>query len=65
MTYKRYTVAQKIDKTVRIYAGHIKKETATKNGFLSVSLCIFDASGRGRSETRYFLPPFDSLKSFN
>lgn len=65
MTYKRYTVAQKTDKTFRIYAGHIKKQTVKKHGFLSVALCIFDASGKGRSETRYFCPPYDNIASFN
>ena len=65
MTYKRYTVAQKTDKTFRVYAGHIKKHTAIKHGFLSVALCIFDASGKGRSETRHFYPPFNSMAPFN
>ena len=50
---------------MRVFAGHIKKETATKLGFDTVNLAIIDISGRGRGETRYFSQPFDNMRKFN
>lgn len=47
------------------FAGHIKKETAIKREFDSVSLFIIDTSGRGRGEQRHFYSPFSQMKSFN
>jgi len=47
------------------FAGHIKKETALKRKFMSVSLVIIDTSGKGRSEQRHFYPPFEKMHSFN
>ena len=49
---------------MRVFAGHIKKETATKLGFDTVNLAIIDTSGRGRGETRYFCQPFDNMNKF-
>jgi len=46
---------------MRIFAGHIKKETATKLGFDRVTLAIIDTSGRGRGEDRYFCKPFENM----
>ena len=51
---------------MRVYAGHIKKETAIKNSFNKVNLVIVDQSGRGRGENRSFhAPDFSQMKSFN
>ena len=50
---------------MRIFAGHIKKETATKLGFDRVTLAIIDTSGRGRGEDRYFCKPFENMNKFN
>ena len=51
---------------MRVYAGHIKKETAIKNNFSKVNLVIIDASGRGRAENRRFhATEFTQMKSFN
>ena len=51
---------------MRVYAGHIKKETAIKNNFDKVNLAIIDASGRGRAENRrFFAPDFLEMKSYN
>jgi hypothetical protein len=51
---------------MRVYSGHIKKETAIKNNFDKVNLAIIDASGRGRGENRrYYAPDFLEMKSFN
>jgi hypothetical protein len=45
------------ESSMRVYAGHIKKETAIKNGFTQVNLVIIDTSGKGRGETRIFYAP--------
>jgi hypothetical protein len=50
---------------MRVFAGHIKKETAQKFGFDKVNLLIIDLSGRGRGETRYFCQPFENMNKFN
>jgi len=50
---------------MRVFAGHIKKETAQKFGFDKVNLSIIDLSGRGRNETRYFCQPFENMNKFN
>jgi hypothetical protein len=50
---------------MRVFAGHIKKETATRLGFDRVNLAIIDMSGRGRGETRYFFKPFENMNKFN
>ena len=51
---------------MRVYACHIKKETAIKNNFSQVNLVIIDASGRGRGENRSFYAPyFPRMKSYN
>jgi hypothetical protein len=48
---------------MRVFAGHIKKETATRLGFDVVKLSIIDTSGRGRGETRYFCQPFENMNN--
>ena len=50
---------------MRVFAGHIKKETAKRLGFDKISLAIIDTSGKGRGETRYFSQPFDNMYKFN
>ena len=51
---------------MRVYSGHITKETAIKNSFSKVNLVIIDASGRGRGENRpFYAPHFVRMKSFN
>jgi len=50
---------------MRVFAGHIKKETDTRLGFDVVKLSIIDTSGRGRGETRYFCQPFENMNKFN
>jgi len=51
---------------MRVYSGHIKKETAIKNSFSQVNLVIIDISGRGRGENRSFYAPyFPRMQSFN
>lgn len=51
---------------MRVFAGHIKKETAQKYNFSQVVLSIIDVSGRGRSENRSFYAPyFVKMRSFN
>ena len=51
---------------MRVYAGHIKKETALKNNFSQVVLTIIDCSGRGRGESRSFYAPFfPRMQSYN
>jgi hypothetical protein len=50
---------------MRVFAGHIKKETAQKFGFDKVNLLIIDLSGRGRGEARYFCQPFENMNKFN
>ena len=50
---------------MRVFAGHIKKETATRLGFDVVNLAIIDTSGKGRGETRYFCQPFENMNKFN
>jgi len=51
---------------MRVYAGHIKRETALKHNFSQVNLVIIDTSGRGRGENRSFYAPyFVRMKSFN
>ena len=48
-----------------VFHGHIKPETAKKRGFDSVTLSIFDTSGKGRSENRRFSgPEFTGMKQF-
>lgn len=50
---------------MRVFAGHIRKETAKRLGFDRISLTIIDTSGKGRGETRYFSQPFDNMNKFN
>ena len=50
---------------MRVFAGHIKKETAKRLGFDKINLAVIDTSGRGRGETRYFYQPFDNMNKFN
>jgi hypothetical protein len=51
---------------MRVFAGHIKKETAQKHCFSHVVLSIIDISGRGRNENRSFYAPyFVRMRSFN
>ena len=50
---------------MRVFAGHIKKETAKRLGFDKINLAVIDTSGRGRGETRYFCQPFDNMNKFN
>ena len=51
---------------MRVYSGHIKKETAVKNNFSQVNLVIIDASGKGRGQSRsFYAPHFPTMKSFN
>ena len=64
MTFIKKTYAYKAGKQT-VFHGHIKAETAKKRGFDSVSLAILDTSGKGRGETRRFLPPFNNLRGFN
>jgi hypothetical protein len=47
-----------------IFHGHIKKETAHRRNFCSVVLSVFDQSGKGRSENRFFCAPFTNMGSF-
>ena len=49
---------------MRVFAGHIKKETAKRLGFDKINLAVIDTSGRGRGETRYFCQPFDNMNKF-
>jgi len=51
---------------MRVFAGHIKKETAQKHCYSQVVLSIIDMSGRGRNENRSFYAPyFVRMRSFN
>lgn len=64
MSYVKKSYCFKNDK-MRVFCGHITKETALKLGFDKVNLSIFDKSGHGRSETRYFFAPFAEMRKFN
>lgn len=50
---------------MRCFNGHIKKETAIKQGYSKIVLSIIDMSGKGRSESRIFFAPFLEMQSFN
>jgi hypothetical protein len=51
---------------MRVFAGHIKKETAQKYCFSQVVLSVIDISGRGRNENRSFYAPyFVRMQSYN
>ena len=48
------------------FAGHIKPDTAKKRGFDSVTLSIFDSSGKGRGQEKHFYAPdFTGMRPFN
>lgn len=64
MKYLKKSYAFSSEK-MRIFNGHIKKETAIKHGFKRVTLSILDFSGKGRSENRYFSYPFDNMRGFS
>ena len=53
------------DAKMRVFAGHIKKETVKRLGFDVVNLAIIDTTGRGRGEERYFCKPFENMNKFN
>ena len=58
---KSYGYAQNGRQTA--FNGHIKRETAIKRAFQSVTLVIFDTSGKGRGETkRFYWPDFEGMK---
>lgn len=62
--YDRKTYAYKDGKQI-CFNGHIKAETAKRRGFHSVTLCVFDTSGKGRSEYRRFNgPEFKNMRPF-
>lgn len=64
MAYIRKTYAFKNGK-MTVFNGHIKKETAVKRGFESVTLSVHDMSGKGRGEDRRFYSPhFEGMRSF-
>jgi hypothetical protein len=61
---KSYVLTQ--DDRYISFSGHIKPETALKNGYQRVTLKIIDMSGRGRGEARtYCAPDFIGMKPFN
>ena len=65
MSYIKKSYAFKGEK-MRVFAGHIKKETAIEKGFDWVYLAIIDTSGKGRGETRIFSgPEFKGMRSYN
>ena len=48
------------------FAGHIKADTAKKRGFDSVTLSIYDNSGKGRGQEKHFsAPDFEKMAPFN
>ena len=66
MTHSRKTYAYDHAGKQFIFNGHIKKETAQKRQFKSVTLAILDFSGKGRGESRRFYGPnFDNMKGYN
>ena len=51
--------------TQRVFSGHISQNTAIKHGYESVTLSIYDGSGKGRGEDRHFVAPFNKMLKFN
>lgn len=50
----------------RVFSGHITRATAIKHNFESVTLSIYDGSGKGRGEDRrFYAPDFSGMSKFN
>lgn len=64
MSYVRMTVAKQNNGRMVTHLGHIKPHTAQKRQYEWVGLLVVDHSGKGRGETRYFYPPFDTMKPY-
>lgn len=65
MSYIRKSYGHK-GKKMTTFAGHIKPDTAKKRGFDSVTLSIFDSSGKGRGQEKHFYAPdFTGMRPFN
>ena len=48
---------------MRVFHGHIKKDTALRHGFSEVVLYIIDTSGKGRVDNKtFYAPNFASMK---
>jgi hypothetical protein len=43
---------------MRIFNGHIKRDTALRHGYSQVVLSIIDCSGKGRGENKPFYAPY-------
>lgn len=69
MAYIKKSYAYKTNaqghRSQRVFSGHIKSQTAINHGYDSVTLSIFDASGKGRGEDRFFKAPFADMHGFN
>lgn len=66
MQYQKKTFAYRRDGKLITFAGHIKRETAIKRGFVEVCLAIVDWSGKGRGEVRrYYSPEFDGMQGYH
>ncbi len=65
MSYIRKTYAYTKNGKQICFNGHIKAETAKRRGFESVTLSVFDGSGKGRGENRHFYAPdFSGMRPF-
>lgn len=63
MSYLRKSYGYAANGKQTAFAGHIRKQTAIKRGFKSVTLTAIDMSGKGRGATsRHYAPAFEGMR---